>query len=188
MKDGYTRVAILLHWVIALLIIGQIIGGFWMTDAIKNPDQQKIAIQTYQLHKSFGICVLLLSLFRLYWRLSHPAPDFPSHLASYEKMAARFVHYSFYFLIIAIPMSGWLMVSTSPLGYPTSFFWLFDWPHIQLPFDYDKELISGFSREGHEILAIITILLIGLHIAGAMKHQFFYRDNVLARMLPFLKK
>lgn len=188
MRDDYTKVAIALHWIIAFLIIGQIAGGFWMTDAIKDPEQQKMAIQTYQLHKSFGICVLLLSLYRLYWRLSHPTPDFPAHLKSYEKMAARFVHYSFYFLIIAIPFSGWLMVSTSPLGYPTSFFWLFDWPHIPIPFEYNKELVSGFFREGHEFLAIATLLLLSLHIAGAMKHQFVYKDKVLSRMLPFLKK
>lgn len=188
MKDNYTKVAIALHWIIALLIIGQIAGGFWMTDAIKNPDQQKIAIQTYQLHKAFGICVLLLSIFRLYWRVTHPAPNAPKHVANYEKIAAKLAHYLFYFLIIAIPLSGWFMVSTSPLGYPTSMFGLFNWPHILLPFDYNKVEVSGLFNEFHEVLAISTLVLLALHVGGALKHQFVYKDKVLARMLPFLNK
>lgn len=187
-SNNYSKVAIMLHWVIGLLIIGQIAGGFWMTDAIKDPLQQKAAIQTYQLHKSFGLCILFLSLVRLYWRATHSVPSFPNHVTKFEKFAARSVHLLFYFLIIAIPFSGWLMVSTSPLGYPTPFFGLFNWPALPIPFDYDKQIVSGVFKESHEFLAITTIVLLGLHVAGAIKHQFIYKDEVLSRMLPFLKK
>jgi cytochrome b561 len=93
-------------------------------------------------------------------------------------------------LIIAIPLAGWAMVSSSPLGLPTLWYGLFEWPHIpflaELPRD-QKQQIIGIFRETHNWLAFLAIFLIVLHVTAALKHQFWDRDTVLARMLPWTK-
>ena len=91
----------------------------------------------------------------------------------------------FYAVMILLPLSGWVMVSASPIGLPTMWFGLFEWPHLPVA---SSAQTAGGASEAHEILAYIGLLLFGLHVAGALKHHFFDRDDVLVRMLPFLRK
>ena len=110
----YSRVAMLLHWLIAACFAFQI-GLGWRMDAPRGP--QTFAV--YQLHKSVGITILLLTLIRLAWRLTKPAPAFPSTMSPLEKRLAAIVHAGFYMLLIGLPLTGWLIVSSSKTGVPT---------------------------------------------------------------------
>jgi cytochrome b561 len=183
----YSAVAIALHWLMALMIIGLIIAGVWMSDAIDEPATRARAFQVFQLHKSVGLTVLMLTLLRLLWRLSHAPPALPAHMKRWERFAARFSHIGFYVLMLTIPLSGWAMVSANPYGLPTIVFGLFEWPHIApLAALSDKAPVEHLLEDVHQILAFCAILLIILHIGAALKHHFFDKDDVLSRMLPRL--
>jgi cytochrome b561 len=183
--DRYTGVAIGLHWLIAALIVGQILGGWVMTDEA-TPRAQ--AFQMFQLHKSFGFTILALSLVRLVWRFAHPPPALPPGMKGWEIAAARLTHVGFYALMIGIPLSGWVLVSTAPYSVTTLWFGLFEVP--KLPFLPDlegKKAVNEAAESAHSALAWATIVLLGLHVGAALKHHFIDKDGVLARMLPFLK-
>jgi cytochrome b561 len=190
-RERYSTVAIVLHWTIALLLLGQIAGGFYMHDLshavreakIENDPRQAQVFQLYQLHKSFGMLILTLSFVRLFWRFGHKPPALPAGMAAWEKVAARGVHVLFYVLMIGTPLLGWAMVSASPFKVPTVLFGLFELPH--LPFFVDAgERISGLLEESHELAAKSILVLLGLHVAAALKHHFVNRDQVLAHMAP----
>ena len=181
----YDKFAIALHWLIALAIILQLISGIWMTDAIKDEETQAIAYNIYQYHKSLGLLVLVLSLIRLSWRLTHKAPALPQHMKKYEKFAAEAAHKILYLFMIIVPLSGWAVVSTSSYNLPTIFFGLFEWPHISfLAEAVNKADLSDFFEESHGILAFSMLGLITLHIFAALKHQIFDKDNIIQRILP----
>lgn len=183
----YTTVAIVLHWTIALLLIGQIAGGFFMHNL---PDADPRKFELFQLHKSFGISILLLTIVRLGWRLGHKPPPLPAGMAGWERAAARGAHVGFYFLLIALPLVGWALVSVSPLAssIPTYLFGVVPWPHLPL-FETvaDREAVADAFAEIHEYLAFAAIGLIAVHVGAALKHHFVNRDDVLARMLPLVK-
>lgn len=179
---SYHAVAIALHWIIAILIIGQIAGGLYMHQLPATT----LKFELYQWHKSFGILVLLLSLARLGWRLTHPAPALPVEMPRWEKLVARFTHVAFYCLMIGIPLVGWLIVSASPYDLPTVLFKLVPWPH--LPGIPKSEGLEDLFAQIHEILAFATIGLIVLHAGAALKHHFYNRDEILTRMVPVLRK
>ena len=182
----YTKVAITLHWVIALSIMGLIAAGLIMTTDDLLP--KSLQFQTFQLHKSLGLTVLVLSFLRLVWRLTHTPPPLPPGMKAWEKLAANGTHWAFYVLMFALPLSGWALVSTSAWGLPTIWFGLFEWPHLPvLSTMENKEALNDVAGEAHEILAWIAITLICMHIGAALKHHVINRDDVLTRMLPFLK-
>lgn len=186
--ERYTTVAMALHWLIAVAIIGLIVSGTWMADAIKVKDTQAIAYDTYQLHKSFGLTVLVLSLARLVWRFAHPAPPLPAHMTKAERFGAAVSHTLFYVLMIGMPLIGWAMVSASPFGLPTIVFGAFEWPHISWIDTLDnKEPVEAALKWAHWTGAVMFVALLALHIGAALKHHFFDRDGVLARMVPGLK-
>ena len=188
--QGYSRVAIALHWLIALAIILQLASGLWMVDALTEQATQMLAFQVYQWHKSLGLTVLILSLLRLFWRLSHRAPDLPAGMTGWERFAAKATHVLFYVIMIALPLTGWVLVSASKLGLPTLYWGLFEWPH--LPFGAlaadAKAALESVGGEAHELLAYLTIGLLLLHVGAALKHHAIDRDDVLSRMLPFLRR
>lgn len=184
---GYTRLAIVLHWLIALAIVLQLASGLWMTDAIKDNETKALAYSIYQWHKALGLSVLVLSLLRLGWRLSHRAPPLPGHMPLWEKWAAHASHFMLYVFMIGVPLLGWAMVSSSPFGLPTMFFGLFEWPHIPWLTDIeDKKAVSHLFEEWHELAAFALLALLVLHIAAALKHHIIDRDDVLTRMVPLL--
>jgi cytochrome b561 len=186
-RSSYSRTAITLHWLIALLIVGNFIGGLLMGDLLNSSDpaDKRLGFTIVQLHKSFGLTILVLSLLRLGVRLTAGAPPLPGHMTSTERLLAKLTHWGFYAIMILVPLSGWVMVSTSPLGFPTMWFGLFEWPHLPVGMSKDT---SGAASEVHEIIAFIGAGLFVLHVGGALKHHFMDRDDVLARMLPFLRR
>ncbi len=188
-RDRYTSVAIALHWLIALLVIVQLAGGFFM-DSLQEP-QAALKFQLFQLHKSFGVTIFFLTLFRLGWRLTHKIPPLPAAMPKWEKMAARVSHAGFYVLLVAMPLIGWAVVSSSPFAQSvqTFLFGVIHWPHLPF-FDgvADRKALSDEIAEIHEIVAFVMIGLIALHVAAALKHQFIDKDTVLAHMLPFARR
>ncbi len=189
-SNRYSTVAIVLHWTIALLILGQIAGGLYVDDLPRETDAQKRQVfELLQLHKSFGVTILLLSLARLGWRLTHRAPPLPAEMAGWERFAARATHSGFYVLMIGVPLLGWAMVSASPLQVPTMLFGQVPWPHLP-GFEgiEDRRAVSGALHELHEYGAFTILGLFALHVAAALKHHFINRDDVLARMLPLVRQ
>ena len=176
--ERYNKVAVLLHWTIALLIIGMIVVGLTMGD---YPIKYKFL--AYNLHKSFGITILALSIFRLFWRFTHTPPALPSEMPKLEKLVAHAGHAVLYFLMIAMPLSGWIMVSADA-KYPTVFFSLFEVPQFPLPAAYDTHDTHEQFEWLHYWLAIGAIALVAGHALAALKHHFINHDAVLRRMLP----
>lgn len=182
-RPGYSRLSIALHWAIALLIIGNLAGGLLLETLLGSKDAgtRQLGFTAVQLHKSIGLTVLALSAIRLAHRLIEGFPQLPDHMARWERVLARITHYGFYILMFAVPLAGWLMVSASPLNFPTIWFGLFEVPHLPVG---TSATLAGQAYEAHEILAFATIGLLALHVAGALKHHLLDRDDVLARILP----
>lgn len=182
----YTKTAITLHWMIALMIIGLIGAGILMT---RLEPYSSLQITMYQLHKSFGILVLLLSLLRLIWRLRHKPPALPEHMKPWERLAAKSTHVAFYGVMIGMPLLGWAMVSASPTNIPTKLFFTIPWPHLPLlPGLENKKDYAELFQFLHKNIGKATILLIALHVGAALKHHFKDKDDVLRQMIPALKK
>lgn len=180
-RSGYGLVAILFHWMMALLIIGLFVFGKYMT-GLDPMAPNTFAL--YQLHKSLGFLVLALVLARLAWRLGNPSPALPETMSCIERLAAHFGHAGLYALMLAIPLSGWLMVSASPWGIPTVVFDMLPVPHLPVPEALGSKAEAENTLKGlHELLANGLLFLVVLHIAAALKHHFLNRDDVLRRMV-----
>lgn len=173
----YSNVSVALHWTIALLIVVNVLLGW-----IMSIPEDGLAPVPFAMHQSVGILVLLLSIARLGWRLAHPWPPLPPSMKAWEKALARFTHYGFYVLIIGAPLLGWLAVSS--FGRSPTFFGL-DFP--RLPVDENREQGGAFG-ELHGWLVYATLVLLALHVAGAIKHTYFDKNGVLARMIPAMLK
>ena len=176
--SGYTRTAISLHWLIALLIFVAFPLGVYMHDLPLSPDKLKL----YSYHKWMGITVLMLAAIRLSWRATHRPPPLPATMPSWEKLTAQSVHVLLYVLLFAIPLSGWLMSSAK--GFQTVWFGVLPLPDLV---GKDKEL-GKLLEEVHEMLNFALLGLVIAHVAGALKHHFIEHDDILARMLPFLRR
>jgi cytochrome b561 len=180
----YGTVAVTLHWLIAVAIICMIGFGYYLsTLPITDPSLYRLV----QLHKSIGLTILVLSALRIVWRLVNPVPPLPDTLSKPMKVLARATHILLYVVIVAIPLSGWAMASASPLGIPTVWFGLFEWPHIaplaHLPFDR-KDATEEAIHTVHAWLAYGTAVLLVLHVGAALLHHYLMRDDTLRRMLP----
>lgn len=148
-----------------------------------------LKFRLYQLHKSFGILVLLLALVRLVWRWTHTPPPLSKTMTHFEKRAAHGMHVFLYAVMIILPLLGWLGVSASPLRMPTRIFGLFTLPHLPIysdsaSFDSSAGTIASTLFDMHAFVAYVAIALIILHIAAALKHHFIGKDDTLLRMLP----
>lgn len=188
-RDSYTTVAIGLHWLIAALAIGQIAGGLYLEGLPESADAERF--QLIQLHKSFGITILLLTLARLGWRLTHKPPALPAAMPGWQRTMARGVHVLFYALLLGVPLGGWAMVSASPLAenVHTYLFGVVPWPHLPF-FDgvEDRRGLTHDIKELHELGAKIMLALVILHVGAALKHWLKDRDGVLESMLPVMRR
>lgn len=176
-NQRYSRIAITLHWAMALAFL-LMIGSGLAFDNIEMDKSFKFSL--YQWHKSLGLTVLVLAVIRLLWRAIHRPPALPSVLSKFDNLAAHAGHWALYALMFGVPLSGWYMVSSSSYGLPTIYFGWFEWPH--LPVGEYKKVINDISREAHEILAFAFMGMIGIHIAAALKHEWFDKVPLLHRM------
>jgi cytochrome b561 len=173
----YGSITKLLHWLMAVLIIGLIIIGLIMADMDTSPDKLKLIGN----HKAIGIIVLFLAALRLVWKLRNQSPLMPNSLKQWQKKAATGAHLLLYFFMFAMPLSGWAMSSAA--GYPVSVFGLFTMPDLIGP----SQDLRGFFKEAHALMAWGLMATIALHAGAALLHHFIYKDNILRRMLPYGK-
>jgi cytochrome b561/polyisoprenoid-binding protein YceI len=193
-EQRYASVAIVLHWAIAAAILSNLIVGWWMKNAIGDNATQARAIAAFQLHKSVGLTVLLLTALRLLWRFTHKPPPLPAGMARWERFSAKTTHWAFYILMVLVPLSGWTYVSSQwaqgkPLSVPTLWFGLFQVPHLfdaRAMTDAARAAVSERYAAAHYYLAWSMTSLFVLHVAAALKHHFLNRDRVLTQMLPVL--
>ncbi len=183
----YNAVAMSLHWAIAALLIANIALA-WYFNTLPRAAQ----IAPIQLHKSFGITILILSLGRLAWRFVSPPPPLSAAVVGWERWAAGTVYVLFYVVMIGMPLSGWATVSASRLihVFPIKLYGLIPWPAIgpltTLP-KAEMHAAHAAAWTTHQWLAKLAYALIVLHVAAALRHLFIRRDDVAARMIPFLK-
>src|SRR5271170_403216 len=175
--NRYSAVAQGFHWIIAALIVTQFTLA-WMADDLPL-GARKLGLLAR--HKSFGMTILMLAILRLLWRLTHRAPALPSGMTPLERVLARVTHTAFYVLLIAMPLTGWMMSSAK--NYSVSWFGWFTWPNL-IP---KNEAAFDFLRSTHEFLSDVLFAIAVLHILAALKHHFWNKDDVLLRMLPFTK-
>jgi cytochrome b561 len=171
--DKYPLAIRILHWLMALLIITLLCMGLYMTDI---PRTDPLHGQLYDLHKSLGFTVLVLAAIRLTCRIKLGAPPLPSIIKPFEVLMANLGHLGLYFFMFAMPLSGIIM--TNSYGFAVH------WFGIVLPkiigVDKDRAHLAG---EAHEYMAYALILLISLHVAGALKHYMFEKLNLFKRMM-----
>ncbi|HEX6376186.1 MAG TPA: cytochrome b [Allosphingosinicella sp.] len=168
----YSRVAVWLHWIIAALIALNLLLGFFHEDFDKP-----VRTAMMDVHKATGLTILALTLARLGWRLSHRPPPFDAVMKPWEVGLARLVHGLFYLLLVVMPVTGWMIVSTR--GRATSWFGLFDVAPLPVAQGDD---IHEFFEEMHAWLAYGALVLIALHVAGALKHHFDGHRHLIGRM------
>lgn len=172
----YSIVAIILHWVIAVLVIVN-----WRLAEAAEHIEGAAAAAYMNPHKAIGITVLLLTVLRIVWRLINPPPPLRADMATWERVLAKAVHGLFYVLLIAIPLLGW--IATSSYGSGIDFFGLVQIPPLPVANDPDAgKWVIGL----HKAAWTPFLILIGLHVLGALKHHFLDRDGELGRMIPGL--
>ncbi len=170
----YSRLSIIFHWLIALLIIAAFALGTVMTDMKISPTK----LQYYSWHKWLGVTILALVAIRLLTRLFGGAPAYPDTMKKWEKQAANGTHIALYLLMFAVPLSGYFY--TSAAGYPVVYLGLFELPTIIGPNPELKPIL----KELHEVLTTILLVVVSLHMAAALKHYFIDKDGIFQRMLP----
>lgn len=180
----YGSVAMTFHWVIAAAVLANIALGLYMADLPRSDPSKFMLVQT---HKSIGLTILVLSLLRLGWRLINPVPPLPRGMPPVLRFGAHASHVLLYFLIVFIPLSGWLLASASPLGNGTLYFGLFHWPNLPLFTGMPRAELKPYHEffdSTHVVLAWSAIVLLPIHVGAALYHQFLRRDDVLKRMVP----
>lgn len=175
-RTGYSTVAICLHWLIFALIMANWSLGLYMVDLPISPQMLKF----FSWHKWAGVTIFLMAILRVAWRISHPPPPLPATVPHWQRMAAGLSHLLLYLLLLGIPVSGWLYSSAT--GIPTVYLgWL------QLPDLVQKdEHLADLLKIAHISLNSALFVIVCIHVASALKHHFIDRDEILARMLPFL--
>lgn len=174
----YSMGAIILHWLIAIAVI---VNWRIAESAHELPQAQRSDLMNW--HFEIGMTILVLTVLRILWRLTHRPPPLSADITPVERVLARVTHAAFYILLISLPMLGW--IGMSGYDFPVPFFGLFEWPVLP----------TGLTEDGgHQILEIHATLgtamlfLIALHILGALKHQFYDRDGTLWKMLPLWRQ
>ena len=175
-ENRYSAPAILLHWIIALFLIGSYSVGLYMVSLKFSP--QKLSFYSY--HKWIGVSVFCLALLRLVWRLTHRPPPLPPSMPAWQVAASGASHALLYAFLLATPLSGWLYssaagVTTVPFGVSL----------LQLPDLLDKDSdLAATLKFVHMAINYSFGALICLHVAAALKHLLVNRDGIMSRMLP----
>lgn len=189
----YTKTAVVLHWLIAICIFGMFALGWFMSELPKEAPKQMAydlfdwGIYTinlaeeasprtfyFNLHKSIGITILALIAFRLFWRITHKAPAILTSYKAWERKLATGVHHLLYLLMVALPATGLIMAVASKYGVK--------WFGLELIGGLDNKDLRDIFKEAHEIIGVIILLVLVLHIVGALKHHFIDKDDTVKRM------
>jgi cytochrome b561 len=171
--DRYTPPAVLLHWAIAMLILGLFPLGIYMVDLPVSPEQLKL----YAYHKWAGVTVFFLVLLQLAWRLRHAPPPLPVSLPRWQQRAAHGLHVVLYALMLAAPLTGWLMGSA--YGFSTAWFGVLSLPNLI----QKNEGLGDLLKLVHQYLNYAFIVFVIGHVVAALWHQLIDRDGMLHRML-----
>ena len=175
---AYTRTAIGLHWLIAIALAGTFALGLYMHELPLSPQKLKL----YSWHKWAGVTIFLFVVVRLGWRLLHRPPELPAGMPGWQRAVAAATHVLLYLLMFAVPITGWLMSSAK--GFQTVYFGVLPLPDLLVK----NEELGDLLKEVHTLLNFSMAALVLAHLGAALKHHFIDRDDVLARMLPFLGK
>lgn len=172
MNTRYTPVAKGLHWLMAVMILGLLALGLYMSDLPLSPQK----LELYSWHKWAGVTVFLLVWLRLAWRVTHRPPALPESLSPMVRLAAHAGHALLYVLMIAIPLSGWLMSSAK--GFQTVWFGVLPIPDL---IGKDKAL-GDLLQQVHKLLNLLLMLTLAGHVAAALWHHVVLKDDTLRRM------
>ncbi len=190
----YTKTAVIFHWLIAIGIFGMFAIGWYMADLPKEAPKQMafdlfdLGVYTWRLpeavsprsfyfnlHKSIGITLFALIIIRILWRFTHKPPALLSSYKDIERKLAAGAHHLLYLLMIALPFTGLKTAIYSKYGVK--------WFGMDFIAGVDDKAVRDFYKEAHEVIGIIILIVIGLHILGALKHKFIDKDDTLKRML-----
>lgn len=177
-RDRYDALAQLLHWVVVALIVVQ----FVLADRAEDLPTGLAKLAVLAQHKSFGITILTLACIRLAWRFASPPPPLPAGMRPLQRVAAQVSHAALYFLLFAMPVSGWAMSSAA--NYPVAWFGMVQLPDFVAP----SEALHEALEELHGGMSKILLVLALLHTAAAVKHHFIDKDGLLWRMVPWRGK
>lgn len=177
-KESYGLIAKLFHWPMALIMMGLIVVGLYMTAMEPSPDKYEL----YGLHKSFGLLILWMIGLRIIWRFYSKPPQSHENHKTWERTLAKITHFGLYVSMVGMPLTGWLMSSAG--GHPVSFFGL----SVPSLMSEDKSF-SGLTNDAHRILSYVLIGALLLHAVGALKHHCIDKDNTFSRMgfMPLAK-
>lgn len=189
----YTKTAVILHWLIALGIFIMFGIGWFMADLPKEAPKQMaydlfdLGIVTWQLgeevsprtfyfnlHKSIGVTLFALIIFRILWRITHKPPALLSSYKEMERKLADGAHHLLYLLMFAVPLTGLVMAIASKYGVK--------WFGIDFISGLDNKPLREAFKEAHQIIGLVLLLIVVLHILGALKHKFIDKDETLSRM------
>ena len=170
--NGYTQTARVLHWLVAAMIVLQYV----LANLAEASDSRIATLALLANHKSVGITILGLAIARLAWRVRYPAPGLPAGMARWQVIASHLSHWSLYALLIAMPLTGWMMSSAS--NYPVSWFSMIQLPDLVAA----SEARADVFETVHNTLAKVLAMLALLHVFAALKHALLDRDGLLARM------
>lgn len=192
-SSRYTKTAVVLHWLIAIFLVGMFVLGWFMTDIPKEAPKQTafdlfdLGVYTWQvaqeisprafyfnLHKSLGITIFALIAIRILWRVTHKPPAFLTSYSALERKVATGTHHLLYLLMIAIPLTGLLMSIYGKYSV--------NWFGIELIKGADNKGLRDFFEGSHEFVGIVLLVLVALHVVGALKHKIVDKDDTLKRM------
>ncbi len=168
----YTRVAISLHWLIALLVAAGFTLGTIMTDMKVSPTK----LQFFSWHKWLGVTIFMLAWLRVLWRVTHAPPPLTVTMPPWQAKAAHYTHFFLYLLLIVVPLSGWLYSSAA--GYQTVYLGYFPIPDLL----HKSKALAEVLKEVHDDITTVLAVVVGLHVAAALKHHFLDHDGLLRRM------
>jgi len=171
-SERHDRVIRSLHWIIALLLLGQFAFGYWLGDVPRNTPQRALMVN---LHKSSGMLIGLLILLRVFWRFTHTAPAQPANSPAWQRALAVGTHHMLYLLMVVMPLSGYVASNFSKHG--VKFFNTWALP----PWGADDKAVYAFFNQTHKLSAVLLLALVVLHVAGAIFHAV-RKDGTMQRI------